>query len=94
MDISGFLVEFVAWALWGFKSKSKKTIRVPVTHVDHSKDGSWHFYSGNHQSKIRFENYSEALESDSTLSELSDMPIGYSAERNIQDSSWIILKTA
>jgi len=66
---------------------------VPVTHVVHNLDGSWQFYSGNYLTKIRFQNFNDAAEADSNIKELRDMPIGFTAKRDLQDSEWIASET-
>lgn len=88
MDL-GIFIELLAWSLFGFRRKSKKPIRVPVTHVVHNLNGSWQFYSGNYLTKIRFDNFNEAAEVDSTIKELENLPVGHSAKRDINDQHWI-----
>ena len=85
---AGVFIDLLVGLLLTRGRERKNPIRVPITHVDHANNGSWHFYSGNYQTRIRFENFKEAQEADSTIDELKNLPKGFSAKRDITDQKW------
>ena len=88
MDL-GIAIELLAWTLFGFKGKKKTEISVPITLVDHTEDDDWQFFSGNYLTKVRISSLQEAIENDSTVKTLQDLPIGFSAERKTTNAAWV-----
>jgi hypothetical protein len=91
--ISAVIFGYAEGLLLGFfVEKEKPLITIPITIVDHKEDGSWEFFCDNYLTKIRITCFEEAIENDSSIKELADLPIGFSAERKTTKSKWIRFK--
>src|SRR5687768_11345061 len=73
-------------------NKRQRQLTVPITIVDHKADDSWEFFSGTHLTKIRITSLEETIEHDMTVTEIMDLPSGYSAVRKDTDAKWIRYK--
>jgi len=83
--VEGVLYEF-------FAEKEKPPITVPITIVDHKEDGSWEFFCSNYSTKIKIASLEEAIGNDSSIKEIGDLLLGFSAERKTSKSKWIRYK--
>lgn len=87
------VIDVLAWALSSMLKKEKQIITVPITIVDHKEDDSWAFFSGTYLTKIRLSTLGEAIENDSTVAEINDLPLGFSAKRKMTDLKWTYYKS-
>lgn len=93
MEIFGdLLFASVDLLLFSSTRKKEKEITVPITIVDHNLDGSWSFYSGNYRNKIRLSDFQQSARADNSITNLKDIPKGFSAIRGSQLSKWEIRK--
>ena len=67
-------------------------LSVPITIVDHKEDESWEFFSNSYLTKIKITSLEEAIDDDSSIEEIGDLPFGFSAERKTTNSKWIRYK--
>jgi len=88
--IADVIVEGILYEL--FSEKEKPPITVPITIVDHKKDGSWEFFCNNYLNKIKITSLEEAVDNDSSIKEIIDLPLGFSAKRKSSKSKWIRYK--
>lgn len=68
----------------------------PILYVTHDEeDGMWQFLCGKEHSsdEARIVSLKEVFELDVSVSALKDMPYGYYAERQMQDTNWVINKS-
>ena len=66
---------------------------MPILYVSHdADDGMWQFLCGKSHatSEARVISLEEIFKLDKTLSELSDLPCGFIAERNSKKEEWLI----
>ena len=89
----GIIVDILGWSLISAFKKEKRPITAPITIVDHREDDSWEFFSNNYLTKVRIASLEEAMDNDSSVEEIRDLPLGFSAERKTINSSWIRHKT-
>ncbi len=92
MVLSLIVDAFINWIFYEPFSVKKRLLTVPITIVDHTEDGSWEFFSGNYLTKIRIIFLEEAIDYDSSVKEVEDLPLGFSAKRETTDSKWIRFK--
>jgi hypothetical protein len=85
----GVIIDILAGLLFLIFKKENRPITVPITIVDHKEDGSWEFFSSNYLTKIRITSLEEAVENDSSVERIKDLPLGLSAERKTISSKWI-----
>lgn len=81
-----------------FTTKFVITDKKEITVVTHEKeDGAWQFFS-----EDDFDDYSKVamivglgqiIKLDSSILELADMPVGYSAKRKDKGEKWVITET-
>ncbi|MFC2123503.1 hypothetical protein ACFLU5_01730 [Bacteroidota bacterium] len=90
--ISYLLTPPVGWLFIIRSRKRTLPLTVPITIVDHKEDGSWDFFSNNYLTRIKIADLEEAVENDSSINEIGDLPIGFSAERKTSKSKWIRYK--
>jgi hypothetical protein len=65
--------------------------RKPILYVSHdADDGGWQFLDGGiiSEKDARVVSLQEMLERDPTLREISDLPLGWKAERGAADKPW------
>lgn len=80
-----------------FTTKFVLEEKSPIIHVYHfDEDGAWQF-SGSEEvgedEDFRVVSLEEIIRLDSSVLQVSDLPLGYEAHRNYYDSLWVITKT-
>jgi hypothetical protein len=76
-----------------FTSKYVAVQNSPIVYVAHHEDGTWEFWGDQiiDESEIMLVALEQIIKIDTSILELADLPIEFSAQRKSKESEWILL---